>query len=352
MRIFVFLVLFCSISFAQELPDSLKVDSTTISKDAELEALKDSLMIKDAIIEYEQKRAKIALPTPKKKEPEKPEKTEETIENVGNNVEETVSNIRNIISPSKIITIVVVLLFTYLLVKVIYWFFDVLIKRFQRRRLQILRIKPIVAVIIWVFTIIALVKAIFDPSAEALWAAAGASGIGLAFALQDIGKNIFGGLMILINRPFQVGDRVQIKDNYGEVVKIGLQTTTINTLDDSLVTVPNSVIINDNVSNANSGALDCMVVVDLWLPVIVDVERVRKIAFESAITSRYLNIDKAVTVLFFDHFDNQPATNVKIKAYVLDARYEKPFEGDVTESAKKAFREAGVYSEGQFIRNE
>jgi len=86
-----------------------------------------------------------------------------------------------------------------------------------------------------------------------------------------------------------------------------------------------------------------MVVVSLWLPVNVNVSKVRKIANEAAITSRYLNIDKPVTILFFDHFDNQAASKVLVKAYVLDARYEKLFEGDVTEAAKKSFIEAGIY---------
>jgi len=171
----------------------------------------------------------------------------------------------------------------------------------------------------------------------------GSSALALGFAAQDILKNIFGGLLIIFDRPFQVGDRINIGGNYGEVVRIGIRNTDINTLDDSIVTIPNSKIISEHISNANSGALDCMVVVDLWLPVGIEVEKVRKIAFEAAITSRYLNIDKAVTVLFFDHFDNQPATNVKIKAYVLDARYEKGFAGDVTEAAKKALSEANIY---------
>ena len=68
-----------------------------------------------------------------------------------------------------------------------------------------------------------------------------------------------------------------------------------------------------------------------------------KIAEEAAITSRYLNIDKPVTILFFDHFDDHAATKVVVKGYVLDARYEKLFEGDVTEAAKKALIEAGIY---------
>jgi len=268
----------------------------------------------------------------------------EAVEDVQENVGETVENIKEVISPAKIISILFVLFFTWLMVKGTNWLFDKAVERFYDRRLQILKVKPIVSILIWILAIFALVKAVFDPDAQTVWALAGSSALALGFALQDVLKNIFGGLMILLDRPFQVGDRVNVKDSYGEVVDIGIRTTTINTLDDSLVTVPNSTIISENVSNANSGALDCMVVVDLYLPIDVNVETVRKLATEAAITSRYLNIDKPVSILFADHFDNQPTCHVKVKAYVLDALYEKPFASDVTEAAKKAFAQNGLYN--------
>jgi len=264
-----------------------------------------------------------------------------TVDNVADDVGETVNTFTNILNPSKIITALVVFIFTWLLVRAVNWFFNKLINQFPNRRLEIKRIQPIITVLIWAIAIFALIRTLFET--KSILAAATGSAVALGFALQDVIKNIFGGLLILLNRPFQVGDKVNIKGTYGEVKKIGLQTTFINTSDDNLVSVPNAAIVNESVSNANAGALDCMVVVNLWLPVDIDVELVRNLAFESAITSRYLNIDKPVTVLFFDHFDQQAATNVQIKAYVLDARYEKRFEGDITEAAKNAFAEAGLY---------
>ncbi len=268
---------------------------------------------------------------------------EETIGDVKNNVNEAFETASKLISPVKILTIFVVLLMVYLSTRILNWMFGYAVKRFNRHRLKILRLQPITNILVWIVAIFTLVVTLFNPTAEAVYALMASSALALGFAAQDILKNIFGGLLIILDRPFQIGDRVKIKGDYGEVVGIGLRATQVNTLDDSIVTVPNSMVISENISNANSGALDCMVVVDLWLPININVERVRKIAFEAAITSRYLNIDKAVNILFFDHFENQPATNVKVKAYVLDARYEKAFAGDVTEAAKKAFKESKIY---------
>ena len=268
----------------------------------------------------------------------------ETVSDVKDNVSETLNAATEIVSISKIMTIVVVLLLVWAFNKLLAWFFKNLVKNFNRYRLKILRIQPMVNVMVWILTIYTLILTLFKPSAETVYALMGSSALALGFAMQDVLKNVFGGLLIIIDRPFQIGDKINIKGSYGEVVKIGIRNTIINTAEDNLVSIPNATIINDEISNANSGALDCMVVVNLWLPIQIDVDKVRKIAHEAAITSRYLNFDKPVSILFFDHFDNQLATKVVIKAYVLDTRYEKAFEGDVTETAKKAFGLNGIYT--------
>ncbi|WP_298781091.1 mechanosensitive ion channel domain-containing protein [uncultured Polaribacter sp.] len=268
---------------------------------------------------------------------------EQTVKDVKSNVENTLNTATEVISFTKIFTILIVIILTWGIIKLLDWFFKNLVKNFNRHRLKILRLQPVVKILVWVLAIYTLIITLFNPSAEAVYALMGSSALALGFALQDIVKNIFGGLLIILDRPFQIGDRINIKGNYGEVVNIGLRNTIVSTSDDNTVTIPNSAIISDSISNANSGALDCMVVINLWLPINVDVTQIRKIAEEAAITSRYLNIDKPVTILFFDHFDDHAATKVVIKGYVLDARYEKLFEGDVTEAAKKALIEAGIY---------
>lgn len=267
----------------------------------------------------------------------------QTVNDVKNNVENTLNTATEVISFTKVFTILIVIILTWGLIKLLDWFFKNLVKNFNRHRLKILRLQPVIKILVWILAIYTLIITLFNPSAEAIYALMGSSALALGFALQDIVKNVFGGLLIILDRPFQIGDRINIKGNYGEVVNIGLRNTIVSTLDDNTVTIPNSAIISDSISNANSGALDCMVVINLWLPINVDVTQIRKIAEEAAITSRYLNIDKPVTILFFDHFDDHAATKVVVKGYVLDARYEKLFEGDVTEAAKKALIEAGIY---------
>lgn len=267
------------------------------------------------------------------------------VTDVKDNVSETITAATEIISFTKILTIVVVLILVWGFIKVLNWFIENLVKNFNRYRLKILRVQPMIIVVVWITAIYTLILTLFKPSAETVYALMGSSALALGFAMQDILKNVFGGLLIIIDRPFQIGDKININNNYGEVVKIGIRNTIINTADDNLVSIPNGAIISTDISNANSGSLDCMVVVEMWLPIDINAEKVRKIAYEATITSRYLNYDKAVSILFFDHFDNRPATKLVIQAYVLDNRYERVFGGDVTETAKKAFALNKIYED-------
>jgi len=77
----------------------------------------------------------------------------------------------------------------------------------------------------------------------------GAIGIGLGFGLQDVVKNFVAGLIILIERPIQVGDSIELGDVIGDVTEIRGRATVVRTNDDIYLIVPNSKFISDTVIN-------------------------------------------------------------------------------------------------------
>lgn len=77
----------------------------------------------------------------------------------------------------------------------------------------------------------------------------GAVSIGIGFGLQNIANNFLSGLIILFERPIQVGDRVEIGNVVGDVVRISVRSTTILTNDNIAVIVPNSNFISSTVIN-------------------------------------------------------------------------------------------------------
>jgi hypothetical protein len=74
----------------------------------------------------------------------------------------------------------------------------------------------------------------------------------------------------------------------------------------------------------------------------VDESQAKKIAFDAAASSKYVYLNKPIVVLVKDEFDETFLTHLKVKAYVLDPRYEFLFMSDVTERARKGFRRAGL----------
>ena len=85
--------------------------------------------------------------------------------------------------------------------------------------------------------------------ATTLTAFGAALGVGIGFGLQDIVKNFVAGLVILIERPFQVGDRIEIDKVAAEVWEIRSRATILRTNDDVHLIVPNSRFINDTIVN-------------------------------------------------------------------------------------------------------
>ncbi|NJM52247.1 MAG: mechanosensitive ion channel [Blastocatellia bacterium] len=78
---------------------------------------------------------------------------------------------------------------------------------------------------------------------------AGAIGIGVGFGLQNIAGNFISGLIILFERPIQVGDRIEVGEVDGKVMSIGARSTTVRTNDNITFIVPNSKFIEEAVVN-------------------------------------------------------------------------------------------------------
>jgi MscS family membrane protein len=83
----------------------------------------------------------------------------------------------------------------------------------------------------------------------AVIAGLGIGGLAFALAAQDTVKNFFGGIMIFADKPFKIGERIQIGDIDGFVEEIGIRSTRIKTLAGRLVTIPNSMFSEDAIEN-------------------------------------------------------------------------------------------------------
>ena len=239
---------------------------------------------------------------------------------------------------------VLVLVLTFFLVKGVAFVLETLSERNAERRLLYKRLIPIIRVVLWALALYVVLRGIFNVDAQGLLAAAAAIGVAIGFAAQDLLKNIFGGLVILFDQSFQAGDKIEVGGTYGEVTSIGLRSTRIVTPDDNLVTVPNAQVVDSQVSNANAGELNCQVGTDLYLPGGADEGRAKEIAHQAAVSSSYVFLEKPIVVLVKDEYDEHHRLHLKVKAYVIDTRYEALLASDITERARRVFREEGLLS--------
>jgi small-conductance mechanosensitive channel len=254
------------------------------------------------------------------------------VDEAENGEQSEVRELTGLISLGKIVAAIIILIVTWLAIYLINNILDNLSEKATRYRLFIKRLTPIVRVFIWTMAIYVIIVGVIDPPFEALVTIAASLGIAVGFASQDVLKNIFGGILIIFDRPFQVGDKIRVGSDYGEVLSIGLRSTRIVTPDDSVVSLPNGEVMNKAVSNTNTGALYCQVVSEIFMPAHTDSDLLKSIAYRSVYSSPYVYLNKPVEVIVINEIYNQNfVIKLRVKAYVLDIRYEFLFLSDVTE---------------------
>lgn len=98
-----------------------------------------------------------------------------------------------------------------------------------------------------------LILSIWKINITPLLASAGIVGVAIAIAAKDTLSNFFGGISIFMDRPYKIGDYIVLETGErGEVVSIGVRSTRIQTRDDILITIPNSVIANSKIVNESA----------------------------------------------------------------------------------------------------
>ncbi|MFA7553944.1 MAG: mechanosensitive ion channel domain-containing protein [Spongiibacteraceae bacterium] len=218
-----------------------------------------------------------------------------------------------------------------------------LMTRFPSRRFLIMQIRTLVSFILYIGGTVMLVSGVLNPPKEFLIAVAGSAAVALGFALKDVAASLVSGVILLFDRPFQVGDRVTFNDIYGEITAITLRSVRLQTLDDNIVTIPNARFITDVVSSGNMGMMDMMVVTDFHLALDADLEQAKDIVRQVIVTSRFAYLKKDVGFTMQEvEVAKRLAIRLRSMAYVFDVKYEKIFQSDITNRVTHLFREAEV----------
>lgn len=113
----------------------------------------------------------------------------------------------------------------------------------------------------------------------------GALSFGIGFGLRNVADNFFSGLIILLERPIKVGDRIQVGSSYGTVIDIRARSTTVRTNDNIDIIIPNFEIISQQVTNLSHTDLQVRFQIPVGVHYESDVRLVEKALLEAAATS-------------------------------------------------------------------
>ena len=153
---------------------------------------------------------------------------------------EKVIELANLFEFKKILWMALAFLLLFFLAKKLNQFFQSMISKMPSNRLLLLQLITVANFCLYIFGSFAIIYGILRPPEKLIFAIAGSIAVAVGLALKDLVSSIIAGVVLLFDRPFQVGDRVAFEGVYGEIQKIGLRAVRLNTLDDNLVTIPNS----------------------------------------------------------------------------------------------------------------
>jgi small-conductance mechanosensitive channel len=254
-----------------------------------------------------------------------------------------ITQIGEFVSFSKIFWSIVLILINILGLRLIFRLLHFFADRNARLRFMVKAFIAVFRIIAWSIVVYIIIQVIFKPNWQTILALSASIGVAVGFAAQDFLKNIFGGFTIIAEKSFQVGDKIQAGEHYGEVLSIGFRSSKIVTADDSVVTIPNAELTAEPVSNSNIGKTNCQVVAEFYLPERIDFDNVRRIATEAAQISGFVFLNKPISVLFSHEREKETSyIKMRLKAYVLDVRYEFAFKSQMTEIVLQELRKEKI----------
>lgn len=195
-------------------------------------------------------------------------------------------------------------------------------------RIKVKMIIPAIRFVFYAFAFYYILREIFGIFGPELFLLTGLLGAAIGFGVKDLFADFIGGIVITFEKPYQIGDKINIGNYYGEVRDIGLRATKLVTPDDNTVTAPNSLIFNEAIASGNYGVSEMMVVIDLYIAGESDVKTAMRILRETVVSSKYVYISEKRPVIML-HKALPFYTRLRAKAYVNDLRDEFEFESDV-----------------------
>lgn len=176
---------------------------------------------------------------------------------------------------------------------------------------------------------------------SALGVVAGALGVGIGFGLQNITNNFISGIIILFERPIKIGDRVEVGEIAGDVVRIAARATTVITNDNISIIIPNSEFISSKVINWSHNNRMIRFRIPVGVSYKEDPERIRQLLLEVTVQHEGVLKSPSPSIIFQEFGDS----SLNFEMWVWTIKYtNRPevLKSDLYYSTFRKFKEEGI----------
>ena len=169
----------------------------------------------------------------------------------------------------------------------------------------------------------------------------GAVGVGVGLGLQNVVSNFVAGLILLIEQPIRIGDRIETSGILGDVVRIAARSTWIRTNDNVVIIVPNNHFIEHSVTNWTANDPTVRINLPVGVSYASDADLVRKLLLQAAAAHPEVLKDPAPDVVFTDYGDN--SINFQLRVWTAShAHTPVTLKSDLYFALFKTFNEQGI----------
>jgi MscS family membrane protein len=169
----------------------------------------------------------------------------------------------------------------------------------------------------------------------------GVGSLAVGLAAQDTLANMFAGFALMFDRPFRIGDRVQLQTGeIGDVLQVGMRATRIHTLDDCILIVPNSLLIKEKLVNQSQPNRHVTTRIEVAVAYGTDLAKARELLVASARASTRLDPERAPVALVTRY--GEFAVHLRLVFWVRDYLEQGLASSEIHEQIARRFAEAGI----------
>jgi MscS family membrane protein len=177
-------------------------------------------------------------------------------------------------------------------------------------------------------------------------AGAGVAGIAVGFAAKDTLSNLIAGVLLIIDRPFEVGDRIEVwsapknSATWGDVIDIGLRATKIKTTDNIVIIIPNNEIMMRDIVNYTTISEDIRVRIPIGVSYDTDINKAKAVIRDVAKTPEWVVKDPPPMVVVKAF--GESSVDLELRVWINNARRRIHTISYVTDKVKEAFDREGI----------